>query len=530
MSDERSYDAVVIGGGHNGLVAGAYLGRAGLRTVVLERRDRPGGALDLSLTVGRLRPAVVRDLRLETHGLRTFSPSVRAFAPQPDGRAVTLWADPARTARELREWSSADAEAYPSFDRKIRALASLVAHLHATTPPDLASPSIADALAGLSLARAFRGLGGRRQARQALRVLPMAVSDLVEEVFETDSIGGPIASRGIRFASMGPRSPGTALAMLSDSAGNDGGAAGETVFAVDGSGALGDALVEACRAFGTTVRCGAAVSRIVTREGRVVGVALSSDEEIPASIVLSGVDPKRTLLELIDPVVLGPTLVWRAGNIRMPGVVAAVELMLDALPRFPASDGPDDERLGGRIVIAPGVDYLERAFDASKYGRVSDEPFLEAVIRTWGDPTTAGSGGRHTLHAILQYAPYRLRMGEWDALRDGLAELALATLERYAPDIRTKVTGMKVLTPLDLERDYGLTEGHPLHGEAGLDQFFAWRPLLGLARYRLPVEGLYLCGSGAHPGGGITGGPGANAAREALADWKRRHGGHHRGG
>jgi phytoene dehydrogenase-like protein len=269
------------------------------------------------------------------------------------------------------------------------------------------------------------------------------------------------------------------------------------------------------------VRCGAEVSRILVQDERVAGVALSSGEEVTARIVLSGADPKRTLLELIDPVVLGPTLVWQAGNIRTPGVVAFVEMALAGLPRFSASEGPDDERLRGRIVIAPGLDYLERAFDASKYGRVSEEPYIECVIPSLVDPTLASSG--HVLRAILQYAPYRLRMGDWDALRDGLAELSLATLERYAPDIRSRVTETQVVTPLDLEREYGLTEGHPLHGEMALDQFFAWRPLLGLARYRLPMEGLYLCGSGAHPGGGITGAPGANAAREALADWKSRH-------
>ena len=522
MSAAPSYDAVVIGAGHNGLVAGAYLGRAGLRTLVLERRDRPGGALDLSLTIGRLHSTVISDLRLDQQGLKTITPPVRAFAPQPDGKALTLWGDLARTARSIREWSESDAHAYPTFDRKVRALASFLAHVHAITPPDLGSPSFADALTGVRLARAFRGLGGKDRSREALRVLPMAVADLVEEEFETEVLRGLISARGIRFAAMGPRSPGTVLALLSDSAGNDGGAAGETEYAVGGSAALSDALVKACRSYGTHIRCGAEAARITVREGRVVGVALSTGEEIEAGVVLSGIDPKRTLLGLVDPVALGPTLAWRAGNIRTPGVVAFVEIALDDLPRFAAADGPEDERLRGRIVIAPGLDYLERAFDASKYGRVSEEPYLEATIPTLSDPTLLAGGG-HVLRAILQYAPHRLRMGDWDALRDGLAELVLATLERYAPDIRSKATRVTVLTPLDLEREYGLTDGHPMHGEMALDQFFAWRPLLGSARYRLPVEGLYLCGSGAHPGGGITGGPGANAAREALTDWRSHH-------
>src|SRR5438105_1683742 len=313
VSAAPSYDAVVIGAGHNGLVAGAYLGRAGLRTLVLERRDRPGGALDLSLTIGRLRSTVISDLRLDQQGLKTITPPVRAFAPQPDGKALTLWGDLARTARSIREWSESDAHAYPTFDRKVRALASFLAHVHAITPPDLGSPSFADALTGVKLARAFRGLGGKDRSREALRVLPMAVADLVEEEFETEVLRGLISARGIRFAAMGPRSPGTVLALLSDSAGNDGGAAGETEYAVGGSVALSDALVKACRSYGTHVRCGAEAARITVGEGRVVGVALSTGEEIEAGMVLPGVDPKRTLLGLVDPVALGRTLAWRGG-------------------------------------------------------------------------------------------------------------------------------------------------------------------------------------------------------------------------
>jgi phytoene dehydrogenase-like protein len=299
--------------------------------------------------------------------------------------------------------------------------------------------------------------------------------------------------------------------------------AGETVFALGGPSALTDALVKSCLSAGAQVRCGAGVARILTANGTVAGVALGNGEELAAPVVVSSVDAKRTLLRLLDPMAIGPTLAWRAGNFRMPGVVAWVELELSALPSFSAAEGQADERLQGRIVIAPGIDYVERAFDASKYGRVSEEPLIEAVIPTLLDPSLARGNG-HVMRAILQYAPYHLRRGEWGSLRDGLGELALATLERYAPDIRSKVAGLRVLTPVDLEREYGLTEGHPLHGEPGLDQFFAWRPLFGLGRYRLPVDGLYLCGSSAHPGGGVTGGPGTNAAREVLADWKRRRG------
>lgn len=268
---------------------------------------------------------------------------------------------------------------------------------------------------------------------------------------------------------------------------------------------------------------GAHVARITSRDDQVTGVALDDGEEVTARVVVSATDPKRTLLALLDPAALGPQLAWRASNLRLPGVVAKVNLALDDLPSFGRNGGDDAAaRLRGRIVFAPGIDALERAFDASKYGRVSDEPYLEATIPTLVDPSLA-SDGRHVMSVLAQYVPYHRRDGSWDdGERDALGDAVLRRLEEYAPGISRSVAARQVLTPLDLERDYGLTEGHPFHGEPGLDQIFAWRPLLGYARYRLPLEGLYLAGAGAHPGGGVTGAPGANAAREILSDWKRR--------
>ncbi len=302
--------------------------------------------------------------------------------------------------------------------------------------------------------------------------------------------------------------------------GNDRGAPGQSAFALGGPGALAEALAAAARSFGAEIRIGNAVAAITTRGARVTGVALASAEEIEAPVVASSADPKRTLLSLVDPVALGPTLVWRAGNIRMGGTVAKVNLALDGVPSFPSTGG-DHRRLEGRIVIAPGIDDLERAFDASKYGRVSDSPYLEATMPTLVDPSLAPEG-RHVMSVLVQYAPYRLRESTWDAEREGLGDLVLKTLEGYAPGLSDRVVARQIITPLDLERDYGLTEGHPLHGEPGLDQFFAWRPLFGHASYRFALLGLYLCGAGAHPGGGVTGGPGANAARAILSDLGRR--------
>ncbi|MGZ8604051.1 MAG: phytoene desaturase family protein [Actinomycetota bacterium] len=525
-----TYDAIVVGAGHNGLVAAAYLAKAGRRVLVLERRERVGGILDtveiadgfrapgIVHTVGRLRASVISDLGLVRHGLVTVDPPVRVFAPQPDGSAVTLWADAARTASELRGRSSADADAYPEFDKRIRSLASFLSYLHAITPPDVKEPSLADALNGVKLGNAFRRLG-KKPGREATRALPMAIADYVAETFETDAVCGAIAARAVQYTAMGPWSAGTTAVLLADSAGNDGGAAGQSTIARGGPGALAEALASAARAFGAEIRTGVEVVRVLTKAHRVVGVALADGAELHARAVVTAADPKQTLTTLVDPVEIGPHLRWRASNIRTPGTVSKVNLALSGLPTIHGADGP--ERLAGRILLAPSIDDLETAFDASKYGRMSDEPFLEATIPTIADPSLAPEG-RHVMSILAQWTPYALRESDWDAERDHLADVVVKTMERVAPGLGELVTARQVITPLDLERDYGLSGGHVYHAEPGLDQFFVWRPLLGHARYRFGLPGMYLCGSGAHPGGGVTGAPGANAGREILDDLKGR--------
>jgi len=532
----RGYEAIVIGAGHNALVTAAYLARSGKRTLVLERRGHVGGAAEtselggvrvprLADTVGRIRPSIVKDLDLRSHGLRLVAPDVRVFAPQPDGRAVTLWTDQARTVAGLRAWSGHDADAWPDFDRLVRSLGRFLAELAAETPPDIKAPRIGDALTGLKLGRTFRGLG-RHDSHTILRVLPMAVADFVAEAFETDALRAAVAWRGVRHSFLGPWSAGSTAILLGDGAGNDGGAAGQTVFAIGGPGALSEALASAARAAGAEIRCGAEVVAVVSRDNRVTGVALAAGEEIHAPIVVSGLDPKRTLVELSDPVTIGPSMRWRAGNYRTPGVVAKVNLVVDRLPQFNAAAGDDEQLLRGRILVAPGIDAIERAFDAAKYGRVSETPVLEATIPSLVDPSLVDGApdGTHVVSVSAQYAPYRLRAGSWDdpGRADELGDRVVGVLDELAPGLASSVRAREVITPLDLERDYGLTGGHPLHGEQALDQFFLWRPFLGSGRYRLPIDGLYLCASGAHPGGGITGQPGQNAAREILADMKRR--------
>jgi phytoene dehydrogenase-like protein len=351
----------------------------------------------------------------------------------------------------------------------------------------------------------------------------MPVADWLEDRFETDALRALVAVRGMRWARLGPHDAGSAALLLTDSAGNDGGAAGEAVMARGGPGALAAALASAAREAGAVVRTSAEVAGILVREERVGGVRLANGETIVARRVVSSIDPRRTLLGLLDPETLGPGLGWAAGNLRDRGVTAKVDLALAALPTFLGLEGDAAAlRLRGRIVVAPSIAYLERAAAAAKYGRPSPEPWLEATIPSLVDPLlvdgAAVAGIRHVMSVIVQSMPYDRREGGWDEHREDIADAALRVLEGVAPGIDGLVVARRVVSPLDLERELGISGGHPMHLEPALDQWFAWRPMLGLARHRLPVEGLYLAGSGAHPGGGVTGLPGRAAARVVLAD------------
>jgi phytoene dehydrogenase-like protein len=538
MSAQRHWDAIVVGGGHNGLVCAAYLGHAGLRTLLLEKRETVGGAVGtselvpsarvptLAHTVGRLTASVARELGLSGHGLRLVQPAAVLTAAGGDGAPITLWSDPARTAADLVAASPADAGAWPSFDDEVRALASTLWRLLLMTPPDAKAANPDVLVSGLRFGWRYRRLEARH-AREFSRVLPQSIADYLEDRLESDALRAALATRALRYTAMGPHMAGSAAMFLTDSAGNAGGAAGETVYARGGPGALAAALAEAARDAGVDIRAGAEVIAIRDKDGVATGVALADGEEINADVVVSGMDPRTTLQGLVDPETLGPELGWEVDNLRDRGVTAKVNLALSDLPAFTGLDGNGDAmRLRGRIVIAPSIDYLDRAADASKYGRVSEAPWLEATIPSLVDPLlvdgAAPSGVRHVMSVLVQSAPYALRDGDWEEGREALGDLTLKTLETAAPGISRLVLARQTLTPVDLERDYGMSGGHPLHLEPGLDQWFAWRPMLGYARHRMPVDGLYLCGSGAHPGGGITGLPGRNAARAVLADLKAR--------
>jgi phytoene dehydrogenase-like protein len=350
-----------------------------------------------------------------------------------------------------------------------------------------------------------------------------SVADFVAESGGAAGLQGALAWLEIPYAAMAPWTAGTTAVLLAESAGNDGGAAGQTVFARGGPGALSAALEAAARSAGAEIRTGTEVRSITSRDGRATGVVLADGTELDGRVIVAGIDPKRVLTKLADPVAIGPSLLWRAGNIRTPGTASKVNLVLSETPAFTAA-ASDDRLIRGRILLAPGIDELERAHDAAKFGRLPDRPVMEATIPSVADPSLVGGAtpGTQVMSVIVQNTPFTLRDESWDERREGFADLVVKALDEHAPGLAASVVARQVLTPPDLERDYGLTGGHPMHGEHGLDQFFLWRPLLGHARYRLGLDGLYLAGAGAHPGGGVTGQNGQNAAREVLADWRKR--------
>src|SRR4051812_28821601 len=517
-------DVIIVGGGHNALVTAFYLAKGGKAPLVLERRATVGGcatseefaagyrAATLAHTLGPIRPSIVRDMQLERRGVRVVQPDPRLVALGADGRALVFSTDPVRTAEAIRPFSAKDATRYPEFCATLGRVGGFLTELLEMTPPSIDAPSASDMWQLLKTGRKFRSLG-RKESFALLRWGPMAVADLVAEWFETDLLQAAIAARGIHGTAMGPWSAGTGAILLLAAA-VDPLPGGSSVTAVGGPGAVTRAMADAARDAGAEIRTGADVRQILVKDGAAAGVVLADGTEIHAATVVSGADPRHTFLALLDPVELDPTFTTRIRNYRCPGTVAKINLALNGLPQFRGVTG-DAASLRGRIHIGPGIDYLERAFDASKYGEVSPSPYLDVAFPSVHDPSMAPAG-KHVMSVHVQYAPYRRRDG-WEHGADELAAVVLRTLEEHAPGLTSLVEHRQVFTPLDLERTFGLTGGHIHHGELALDQLFTMRPTLGWADYSTPITGLFLCGSGTHPGNGLTGASGANAARRILA-------------
>jgi phytoene dehydrogenase-like protein len=513
----QRFDCIVIGAGHNGLVCAAYLARSRRRVLVLEAADAVGGAavtrefapgyrVSSCAHLLHLMPrALMQELGLEAQGLRFAHRALPTTALSSDGAPLSLGSD---GGGALTGASPADTLAYPQYAARLQRLARAIRPVLANVPPRLGTDRWSDRLALLRLAWHVRRLG-RRDMRELLRIIGMNVYDLLEEHFDTPLLKGALGLDAILGANFGPRSPGTVLTLLYRLAAQ--GEEARIVQPVGGMGALTDALARAAAAAGVTVRTGAAVGRIDVLEDRVRGVTLKSGESIAADVVISSCDPQTTFLRLLGAEQLDTGFVRRVTHLRTRGLAAKLHLALGELPAF---TGLSRDALSGRLLIAPSLEYIERAYNHSKYGEFSNEPILEITVPSVNDPSLAPPG-KHVLSAIVQYAPYALAAG-WGDERQRFTDLAIDTIERHAPGLRRAMVCAEVLTPVDIEREFRITGGHWHHVDLAFDQFFMVRPLPGAAQYQTPMAGLYLCGAGCHPGGGVMGMAGRNAARQVL--------------
>ena len=518
------YHAVVIGGGHNGLTAAAYLARAGRRVLVLERRHVVGGAAVTeevfpgfrfsvcSYVVSLLRPEIIRELDLPRHGLEIL-PLDGTFTPMPDGDYLWRMNDHGKTRREIARHSRLDAEAYDEYAKAMVEMARAVKPILGMTPPDPLSLHPRDLGALLFLGNRFRRLSAEDRINQ-LQLMTMSAADFLDQWFETDVLKATMAASGIIGTFLGVRSPGTAYVLLHHYMGEIDGAFRSWGFARGGTGSISNAIAAAAREAGAEIRTGVSVARILTSGGHATGVALGNGDEIDADLVLSSVDPRLTFLGLLDVKELPCDFVEDVKRYRFRGSSGKVNLALDALPDFKCHPGAGPH-LRGAISISPSLDYMERAYDEAKYGEFSRRPYIDMVIPSLTDPSVAPPG-KHVMSCFVQYAPYALRNGTWDEQRDRFGDAVIDAIAEFAPNIRNIILHRQVLTPLDLEREFGLTEGNIFQGELTLEQLFFLRPAPGWAQYTTPIRNLWMCGSGAHPGGGIMGAPGRNAARRIL--------------
>jgi phytoene dehydrogenase-like protein len=520
---------VVVGGGHNGLVCAAYLAKAGLDVLVLERRDVLGGAAvteelwpgyrvsTAAYLVSLLQDKVVHDLELRRHGYEILPKDPPYFSPRLDGQHFFMWSDMAKTCEEIASLSRRDAERYPEYEAMLDRVTAFVEPLLLTPPPAL-PPTDAEAMADWAafLAR-LQGLG-RRELSEVMRIFTASVADLLDEWFESEALKAALATDGVIGVAAGPRTPGTAYVLLHHQMGRAAGSRGLWGFAKSGTGAVSLAIAAAARAAGAAIRTDSAVERVTVQDGRALGVVLASGEEIAARTVVSNADPKRTFLGLVGREQLPDDLAAEVAAWKIEGASFKLNLAVNELPSWRALPGTTlGPQHRGTMHVAPSIDYIERAWDDAKYGRTSAEPMIEVGIPTAYDPNLAPAG-KHLISLFVQYAPYRLAEGSWETERDRFADRVIAALGEYAPNLPGSIEHRLALAPPDLEARFGLTGGHIFHGDLSPGQLFFGRPLVGWSRYATPIDGLYLCGSGTHPGGGVMGAPGHNAAQQILAD------------
>jgi phytoene dehydrogenase-like protein len=525
----QHYDVIVIGGGHNGLVNAAYLAKAGKKVLVLERRHVLGGAAvteeiipgflfsECSYVVSLLRPEIIRELDLPRHGLEIL-PLDGTFSPLPDGNHLWRMNDHAKSIREIRRHSRVDAEAYDEFSKMMTPMCRFVKPMLSMIPPDPTTLHPRDLKQLHFMMQRFRELSSDERYT-LIQLMTMSSADFLDQWFETDVLKATMSASGIIGTFLGIRSPGTAYVLLHHYMGEIDGAFRSWGFSRGGTGAISNAIAAAAREAGVEIRTKAPVGKIVVKNGRAAGVVLQSGEEISANVISSSVDPHLTFEKFLEPSELPSDFLEGVRRYKFRGSSGKVNIALDALPEFKSIPG-DGAHLRGAISISPSMEYMERAYDDAKYGQYSRRPYIDMVIPSLTDPSVAPAG-KHVLSCFVQYAPYKLAEGTWDDQRESFGDNVIDTISEYAPNIKNIIIGRQILTPLDLEREFGLTQGNIFQGELSLEQLFFLRPVAGWAYYRTPVDNLYMCGSATHPGGGIMGANGRIASQVILKEWKK---------
>jgi len=523
------YDVIVIGGGHNGLVNAAYLARAGRKVLVLERRHVLGGAAVTeevfpgfkfsvaSYVVSLLRPEIIRELDLPRHGLEIL-PLDGTFTPMPNGDYLWRVNDHAKTRREIARHSRVDAEAYEEYGKAMVEMGRFVKPILNMTPPDPTSLAPRGLKDLLFLGRRFRDLPEEDKYNQ-VQLMTMSAVDFLDQWFETDVLKATMSASGIIGTFLGVRSPGTAYVLLHHYMGEIDGAFRSWGLSRGGTGAISNAIGDAAREAGVEIRMETPVAQILVKDRSAGGVVLDNGDVLTARVVSSSLDPRQTFTKMVGENHLPDEFVDDVNRYKYRGSSGKVNLALDGLPNFRCLPGAGTH-LRGAISISPSVDYMERAYDDAKYGRFSRHPYIDMVIPSLTDPSVAPPG-KHVMSCFVQYAPYHLKDGHWDDQREAFGDTVINTIAEYAPNIKDLILHRQVLTPLDIERTFGLSEGNIFQGELTLEQLFFLRPAPGWARYRTPIRNLYMCGSATHPGGGIMGAPGRNAAMRILAETRR---------